>query len=79
MEVAGGQDRKFIVAFYEAIGTAIFVYMIIVSTGDALAVPLELFSMIIIFGGVTVGHFNPAVTLGVYVHEGKWGQMRSLQ
>lgn len=46
--------------------------MILVSTGDALAVPLALFAVIIIFGGITGGHFNPAVTLGVYIHEGKW-------
>ena len=72
MEVDGGRDRKLLVASYELIGTAIFVYMIIVSTGDPFAVPLALFSMIVIFGGITGGHFNPAVTLGVYIHEGKW-------
>ena len=72
MEVEGGHDRKMLVAFYELIGTAIFVYMIIVSTGDPFAVPLALFAMIVIFGGITGGHFNPAVTLGVYIHEGKW-------
>ena len=59
-------------AAYELVGTAIFIYMILVSTGDAIAVPLALFSVIIIFGGITGGHFNPAVTLGVYLHEGKW-------
>ena len=48
--------------------------MILVSTGDALAVPLALFAVVIIFGGITGGHFNPAVTLGVYIHEGKWKQ-----
>lgn len=72
MEVQGGSQRKALVASYELIGTAIFVYMILVSTGDALAVPLALFTVIVIFGGITGGHFNPAVTLGVYLHEGKW-------
>jgi hypothetical protein len=72
MEVPGGHQNKALVASYELIGTAIFIYMIIVSTGDAIAVPLALFAMIIIFGGITGGHFNPAVTLGVYIKEGKW-------
>ena len=72
MEVQGGSQRKPLVATYELIGTAVFVYMILVSTGDAMAVPLALFSVIIIFGGITGGHFNPAVTLGVYISEGKW-------
>lgn len=72
MEVPGSQDKKPLVAAYELIGTALFVYMILVSTGNALAVPIGLFAMIIVFGGLTGGHFNPAVTVGVYIHEGKW-------
>ena len=72
MEVEGGHQRKALVATYELVGTALFIYMILVSTGDALGVPLALFSMIVIFGGITGGHFNPAVTLGVFIHEGKW-------
>ena len=46
-------------------GTALYTYCIIVSTADAVASVLGLFAMIIIFGDVTGGHFNPAVTLGV--------------
>ena len=72
MEVPGGNKRKPLVAAYELLGTAIFIYMILVSTGDELAVPLALFSVILIFGGITGGHFNPAITLGVYFHEGKY-------
>jgi|Transcript_1231 aquaporin Z len=72
MEVPRGNERKSLVASYEMLGTAFFVYMILVSTGDALAVPLALFSVILIFGGVTGGHFNPAVTLGVYFGEKKY-------
>ena len=34
MEVPRGNDRKALVATYELFGTAIFLYMILVSTGD---------------------------------------------
>jgi len=69
MEVPRGNERKPLVAAYELFGSALFVYMILVSTSNAIAVPLALFAMIIIFGGITGGHFNPAVTLGVFVAE----------
>ena len=72
MEMPQGSERKALVASRELFGTAIFIYMILVSTGDELAVPLALFSVILIFGGITGGHFNPAVTLGVYFNEGKY-------
>ena len=34
--------------------------------------PLALFVMINIFGGVSGGHFNPCVTLAIYVREADW-------
>ena len=67
MEVPGGINRKFTVATYEMLGTGLFVYGILVSGGNALAVPIALFASIIIFGGITGGHFNPAVSLGVFI------------
>lgn len=67
METKLGHNRKFVVTLYEAIGTALFTYCIIVSTADAIAAACGLFAMIVIFGDVTGGHFNPAVTLGVLV------------
>ena len=67
METKLGHNRKFVVTLYEAIGTALFTYCILVSGADAIAGALALFAMIVIFGDVTGGHFNPAVTFGVLV------------
>ena len=72
MEVAGGSERKLLVCLYEAMGTALFVYCVLASVGNAYAVIMGLFASIIIFGGVTGGHFNPAVTLGVFIATGHW-------
>ena len=65
MEVNEGNNSHLRVTFYEAAGTSLFVYCILVSHGNALAVVVGLFASIIMFGGYTGGHFNPAVTLGV--------------
>ena len=74
MEVPTAENRKTVVAIYELIGTALFVYMIIMSTGNPIAVPLSLFAMVVLFGDITGGHFNPAVTLGVYVWLGEFSK-----
>lgn len=79
METAKGHDRKFLVMLYEFMGEAFFMYLVIVSavTGSdtwGITGPLALFVMINIFGGVSGGHFNPAVTLGVYVREAKFAE-----
>ena len=72
MEVEKSQDKKLLVTVYEMLGTALFIYCILTSHGNPLAVVVGLFSSIIIFGGITGGHFNPAVSLGVYIANGKY-------
>ena len=67
MEVQGGKKRILLVCLYEMMGTALFVYCVLASNGNAYSVIIGLFSSIIIFGGVTGGHFNPAVTMGVFL------------
>ena len=66
---ANGHDRKFTVCLCEALGTALFVYGILINGADNAGVAASLFASVLIFGGVTGGHFNPAVTLGVYFQE----------
>ena len=79
METPRGHDRMMLVCVYEFIGQILFMYIALVSGASGsdawgIAGPLALFVVINIFGGVSGGHFNPAVTLGVYVREAKWGK-----
>ena len=71
MEV-GGKTNKLTVGFCEMLGTAFFVYGIMINGADNAGVAFALFASVIIFGGITGGHFNPAVTLGVYIQEAKF-------
>ena len=63
---AKGHDRMFTVLLLECIGTALFVWGII-CTDTPVSIPFSLFASVVIFGDITGGHFNPAVTLGVFV------------
>ena len=77
METPKGHDRKFLVCLFEFLGQIFFMYCATVagcsgSDWAGIAGPLALFAVINVFGSVSGGHFNPAVTLGVYVREAKW-------
>jgi len=71
MEVASAEHRPHLVFLYEAVGATLLIYSILLS-GDAVSIGFTLFGSLVLFGAVTGGHFNPAVTLGVYVSEAKW-------
>lgn len=70
MEVPGGDKNKLIVCIYEAIGTALLLIAVNWGSngaGQAYAVSITIFINIIIFGGASGGHFNPAVSIAVYI------------
>uniref|UniRef100_A0A7S3I0K4 Aquaporin n=2 Tax=Choreotrichia TaxID=141411 RepID=A0A7S3I0K4_9SPIT len=79
MDSERGHSRKLLVAGYEFLGQIFFMYIATVSgvSGSdtwGIAGPLGLFVVVNIFGGISGGHFNPAVTLGVYVREAKFAE-----
>jgi aquaporin Z len=76
MEVKGGKQNFGYVLVFEAIGTANLLYAINTSADDngglsKWAIGLTIFGNICMFGEVSGGHFNPAVTLGVLIAEGR--------
>ena len=72
MEVPGGDKTKWRVCLYEFIGTAFLITSINLSLhpGNPIYVGLTLMANIMIFGGLTGGHFNPAVSTGVLISLG---------
>ena len=69
MEVPGGDKQWLRVLSYEFFGTAVLTYVVLVSGGAITAVPTCLFFLILIGGPISGGHFNPAVTIAVYIME----------
>ena len=68
-----GHDRKFTVCAIEAIGTSLLLFGII-STNNAVSIPFVVFAPIVYWGDLTGGHFNPAVTLGVFITLGEYSK-----
>ena len=73
MEVSGGINNKVFVCLYELMGTALLLSALNLSgpagSTDPQAVAGAIFVAIVIFGPISGGHFNPAVTTAVYIKE----------
>ena len=70
---ADGHGRMLTVFACEFLGTALFLFGII-STNLPLTIPFSLLASVVIWGDITGGHFNPAVTLGVWTSLGDKGK-----
>jgi len=58
------------VAAYEFLGTAFIMYALMMSKGTYIGIPIWMtFTMTTLAWSVSGGHFNPALTLGIYVAE----------
>ena len=66
MEVPGASDHKLIVCIYEFVASAFLLYVILLG-GSAVGVTFVVFILILATGPVSGGHFNPAITIGVYI------------
>ena len=70
MEVPGGSNMKMSVWLYEFIGTAILLIGVNWGNGGENVkecVALSLLGIAMVLGGVSGGHVNPAVSLGVLI------------
>lgn len=59
---------SFVIFMYEFLGTFCLVGVINATKGDASAIGLTLFFLLLLAGPITGAHFNPAVTIGVYIN-----------
>ena len=66
----GEQERNWwSIAIFEALGTLLLVYFSITGDHQAIAISLAFFTCYLLFAPISRGHFNPAVTMGVWLGE----------
>ena len=73
METGHGHKHKMLVCLCEFLGTALFLFGII-QTCIPITIPISLLASVVIWGDITGGHFNPAVTIGVFTQLGDYGK-----
>jgi aquaporin Z len=77
MEIYAAQKHKPVVFFYEFMGTGFLLYAINMSVNypfGQFGVAFMVFAMILIGGPITGAHYNPAITLGVYISNKNWAE-----
>ena len=70
----GNKDKKIGIAAYECLGTAFIMYAVMMSGGtfSGGAIPLT-FGMMVLAWNVSGGHFNPVISIGMYIAEKDFG------
>ena len=66
MEVPGASQHKLTVCMYEFLASAFLLYVILLG-GSAVGVTFVVFVLILATSPVSGGHFNPAITIAVYI------------
>ena len=64
-----------IVLIYEALGAMMLLYAISLTAGNPVGkvgFTLTVFAMVLVAGPVSAAHFNPAITLAVYISNKEW-------
>lgn len=75
MELKNGKKHKMIVFIYEAIGTGILLYSINMTAGanyGKFGIAFTIFALILLGGPITGAHYNPAITLAVFINNAHW-------
>ena len=74
MEVEGGNEKKLAVLVYELLGTCILTYTILVGQlVNATAHVYMYFLLLTICWKVSGGHFNPMLTISVFIAQKNFG------
>ena len=66
-------EMRWVAFFYEFVGTALFLYCVLM-TRDPPAVCFTLFGASVIFGRVSGGHFNPAISTSLFIGQGNYAE-----
>jgi len=74
METPFGKHFQRTVCVYELLGTALLMFAVVMAAGNALFVVFMLWAILMIGGGITGGHYNPAVSTGVFIWRRKYAE-----
>ena len=69
----GNKEKKIGIAAYECIGTAFIMYGVMMDLGGFVSALPITFAMMVLAWNVSGGHFNPVISIGMYVAEKDFG------